>query len=241
MLKPTLTTAASSGPAAPTSLRLGLDFDGTIVVYDQVFHRHAVERFGLPREVAVNKTAVRDWLRRQPDGEAKWIELQGLVYGSKMSEAKLAPGLAEFLRAIRAAQIPVCIISHKTEFSVAEPRVNLRAAALAWLEANGFFTTDGFGLRRADVFFEATRADKLRRIAAQGCTMFVDDLAEVLTEPEFPSGVERWHYQPQDTATEHAGIRALADWSTLQQRVFVDTGGSQRKVTRINPNPGVAR
>ena len=43
-----------------------------------------------------------------------------------------ASGLAEFLHAVRAAQIPVCIISHKTEFSVAGPRVNLRAAALGW-------------------------------------------------------------------------------------------------------------
>ncbi|MBM3871975.1 MAG: hypothetical protein FJ392_13640 [Verrucomicrobia bacterium] len=74
-------------------VRLGLDLDGTIVLYDEVFHRHAVERFAMPRELPVNKTAVRDWLRCQPDGEARWTELQGLVYGSLMPGAKLAPGL----------------------------------------------------------------------------------------------------------------------------------------------------
>ncbi len=200
-------------------LRLGLDFDGTVVVYDEVFHRHAIERFGMPREMAVNKTAVRDWLRSQPDGEAKWIELQGLVYGLKMSEAKLAPGLADFLRAIRAAQIPVCIISHKTEFSVAEPRMNLRTAALAWLEANSFFAPDGFGLQREEVFFESTRAAKLQRIAAQGCTVFVDDLEEVLMEPAFPKGVERWLYQPAGTESEQNEIRSFSDWTMLQTRL----------------------
>ncbi|NBV23952.1 MAG: hypothetical protein EBS05_18790 [Proteobacteria bacterium] len=198
---------------------LGLDFDGTVVVYDEVFHRHAVERFAMPPSLPVNKTVVRDWLRAQPDGEAKWIELQGLVYGLKMAEAKMAPGLAKFLLAIRAAQIPVCIISHKTEFSVAEPRVNLRTAALAWLEQNGFFAGAGFGLRREEVFFEATRAAKLQRIAAQGCTLFVDDLEEVLTEPEFPKGVERWHYLPGEKERLEQGLRIFADWAALERRL----------------------
>lgn len=200
-------------------VRLGLDLDGTIVLYDEVFHRHAAARLGMPPEVPVNKTAVRDWLRRQPGGEASWTELQGLVYGSLMPEAKLAPGLAEFLRAVRAAHIPVCIISHKTEFSVAGPRVNLRAAALAWLEANRFFADDGFGLRRADVFFESARAEKLRCIAAQGCTVFVDDLEEVLTEPEFPKGVERWLYAPCGAQHRPAGINVFDDWEVLRHRL----------------------
>ena len=200
-------------------MRLGLDFDGTVVVYDEVFHHHASERFGMPASLPVNKTAVRDWLRSQPDGEAKWIQLQGLVYGLKMSEAKLAPGLAEFFRTIHAAHIPVCIISHKTEFSVAEPRVDLRAAALAWLEQNGFFAADGFGMGREEVFFESTRSTKLQRIATQGCTVFVDDLEEVLTEPEFPKNVERWHYLPGEVERLDTGIRVFGDWRTLERRL----------------------
>jgi len=214
--------------------RLGLDLDGTIVLYDEVFHRHAVARHGMPRTVPVNKTAVRDWLRCQPDGEARWTELQGLVYGSLMPEAKLAPGLAELLRAVRAARIPVCIISHKTEFSVAGPRVNLRTAALAWLEANGFFAADGFGLRRAEVFFEATRAEKLRRIAAQGCTVFVDDLEEVLTEPEFPPGVERWLYAAAGAGRRHEGVHTFTDWAELKRRLLSDVSESP---TAASPSP----
>ncbi len=194
-------------------MRLGLDFDGTVVVYDEVFHRHAVERFGVPSALPANKTAVRDWLRSRSDGEAKWIQLQRLVYGLKMAEAKLAPGLAEFLRAVRTAPIPVCIISHKTEFSVADPCVNLRAAALAWLEQNGFFADDGFGLRREDVFFESTRAAKLQRIATEGCTVFVDDLEEVLTERGFPKGVEQWHYRPEQAQHRQGEIRSFSDWA----------------------------
>ena len=212
--------------SATSTIRLGLDFDGTVVVYDEVFHRLARELHGAPSGLPVNKTAVRDWLRRQPDGEQRWTELQGVVYGSRMAEAKLASGLAEFLHAVRAARIPVCIISHKTEFSVAGPRVNLRAAALGWLEANGFFASDGFALRREDVFFESTRADKLRRIATQGCTLFVDDLEEVLTELEFPAGVERWLYSPAGARHEGASFRVFSDWGELQRRMMAEPSAS---------------
>lgn len=182
----------------------------------------------MPRELPVNKTAVRDWLRCQPDGEARWTELQGLVYGSLMREAKLAPGQAEFLRSIRSAQIPCCVISHKTEFSVAVPRVNLRTAALAWLEANGFFSPMGFGLRREDVFFEGTRAEKLRRIAAQGCTVFVDDLEEVLTEPESPQGWTDGFMRRADRSANMRASECLANGGSYNI-------GSCQKGGRMNP------
>lgn len=100
----------------------------------------------------------------------------------------------------------------------------MRTAALAWLEANGFFSPAGFGLRREDVFFEGTRAEKLRRIAAQGCTVFVDDLEEVLTEPEFPPGVDRWLYAPGGSQRQPAGLKVFGEWGELQHRL-VPKGG----------------
>ena len=59
-------------------------------------------------------------------------------------------------------------------------RVNLRQAALGWMTAQGFFGTSGFAVPAENVFFESTRAEKLARIAALGCTHFIDDLEEVL-------------------------------------------------------------
>ena len=43
------------------------------------------------------------------------------------------------------------------------------------------------GIAREDVYFESTRADKLTRIAALSLTHFIDDLEEVLTDPDFPA------------------------------------------------------
>lgn len=200
-------------------MRIGLDLDGTIVVYDEVFHRHAIEHFGLPAEVPAEKTAVRDWLRAHPPGERGWIELQRIVYGLRMLEAPLAPGLPDLLKGCRAAEIDVSIISHKTRFSVASPPVDLHAAALKWLDGNGFFAADGFGLQRERVFFEPTRGAKLERIAAEGCVLFVDDLEEVLAEPAFPASAERWLYATDGRSHAPDGVALFSDWGAVSRRV----------------------
>jgi hypothetical protein len=200
-------------------MRIGLDLDGTIVVYDDVFHRHAVERFALPADVPADKTAVRDWLRRNPPGEHGWIELQRVVYGLRMVEASLAPGVAGFLRDCRDAGIDISIVSHKTRLSVAAPRVDLHAAALDWLDGKGFFAADGFGLARDRVFFEPTRIAKLRRIASENCALFVDDLEEVLAEATFPGSVERWLYATDGRVSAPVGVTMFSDWRVLAERV----------------------
>jgi hypothetical protein len=200
-------------------MRIGLDLDGTIVVYDDVFHRHAVDRFALPAEVPQDKTAVRDWLRAHAPGEQAWIELQRVVYGLRMAEASLAPGLPAFLSDCRDAGIEISIISHKTRFSVATPQVDLHAAAFAWFEQNGFFAADGFALERERVFFEPTRGAKLQRIASEGCVLFVDDLEEVLAEPAFPRSAERWLYAPGGRPEPLDGVTIFSDWGAPSQRV----------------------
>lgn len=200
-------------------MRIGLDFDGTVVVYDELFHRYALASYGMPAEIAASKPAIREWFWRSPSGKERWTELQGLVYGLKMDEAKMAPGLSEFLRSCRESEISVCVISHKTEFSAADPRVNLRSAALRWLSQNGFFDPKLIGLGREDVFFEATREAKIQRIIAESCTLFVDDLEEVFAEPSFPGNVEKWLYSTRVAKTTRSGATVFSDWSVIQRRV----------------------
>jgi hypothetical protein len=199
-------------------MRIGLDLDGTVVVYNDVFHRHAVEMFGLPAAVPARKEAVRDWLRQNAPGEEGWIELQGLVYGPRMTEASIAPGLPDFLRECRRLGIELSIVSHKTRLSVAKPSIDLHAAALEWLHRNGFFVAEEFGFRPEEVFFEPTRDAKIRRLIAEECVLFVDDLEEVFAEPAFPSWVERWLYVPGAPGRTSGGVRVFSDWAVLASR-----------------------
>ena len=73
---------------------VGVDFDNTIVGYDQLFHRVAVERGLVPTGMEPTKSAVRDQLRNTGQEDA-WTELQGYVYGARMKEAEPISGALE--------------------------------------------------------------------------------------------------------------------------------------------------
>lgn len=168
--------------------RIGIDFDNTIICYDAVFVAAAIDRGLVPGDFTGTKRSVRDAIRLLPDGELNWQRLQGHVYGRGIAGATPFDGLEDFLQRCRRGGHSIAIVSHKTEYGHFDPaRVNLREAALCWMEGRGFFGA----IRREDIHFEGTRAEKLARIGALELTHFIDDLREVLDDPDFPPGVER--------------------------------------------------
>jgi len=99
--------------------------------------------------------------------------------------------------------------------------VNLREAALGWMQAQGFFAQDGFALTRANIHFSQTREEKLSRIAALSCQIFVDDLVEVLGDPGFPTGVERILFARNVAAPcRRTGWLVCASWDEIERAVF---------------------
>jgi hypothetical protein len=201
--------------------RIGLDFDNTMICYDEVFLSAAKEGGLLPSDFFGRKQQVRDAIRLQPDGEIAWRKLQGYVYGRGLSRAQAFDGLGSFLRRARRAGDRVVIVSHKTEFGHFDPeRVNLRAAALGWMRAAGFFDEPAFGVSAGDVFFEGTRAQKLRRIGALNCDVFVDDLEEVLTDPDFPAGVEAILFSDRPSAAMAGRGKVCANWLCVEETLF---------------------
>jgi len=198
-------------------MHIGLDFDNTIVTYDRVFHRAALERGLIAAGVPRRKREVRDAIRLLPGGEDAWTELQGVVYGRRMPGAEPAPGVEPFLAACRAAGVRVSIISHKTEFPAIGARVNLRDAAREWLAARGLAAR--CGIDPADILFLGTLAEKLAAIADRACTHFVDDLVEVLGHPAFPPGVERILYAPA-CGVLPPGILAFDSWEGIRGHLF---------------------
>src|ERR1700722_10299102 len=171
-------------------MRIGLDFDNTMIRYDDVFRQAAQERGLLPMDFSGSKQLVRDTIRNLPDGELKWQALQGHVYGKGIQNAALFPGLPEFLRRARAHGDTVLVVSHKTEYGHFDPdKTNLRRAAIQWMEGQGFFTAEGFSMMPDHIHFTSTRSEKLSRIAELKCDIFIDDLHEVLADPDFPDFV----------------------------------------------------
>jgi len=173
-------------------MRIGIDFDNTLIDYTEVFVAAARQRGLIDERVGGSKRDVRDAIRRLPDGELTWQRLQGHVYGAGIGGARMFTGAGEFLRACRRRGAAVFIVSHKTRFGHYDPaRVDLRDAALGWMTARGLFRPDERGIAPENVFFADDRAGKLARIAALDCSHFIDDLEEVFADPGFPAGVMR--------------------------------------------------
>jgi hypothetical protein len=168
-------------------MRIGIDFDNTLVDYNHVFLHVAKERGLVDAAFCGSKRAVRDAIRTLPDGELAWQRLQGYVYGAGIGDATMFDGVDLFLRDCRARDVDVFVISHKTRFGHHDPvGIDLRQAALDWMARHEFFCSDGFGIPVERIFFESARSEKLARIRAAGCTHFIDDLEEVFAGPDFP-------------------------------------------------------
>lgn len=202
-------------------MRIGIDFDNTIIDYGDIFVKQAVELGWIEAGARRTKQQVRDIVRSLPDGEMKWKKLQGLVYGKFIADADPFEGVMEFFQRCRSENVEVFIISHKTEYVEAlEERINLRKVALDWLRAKGFLDVARPCLDESRVFFEHPREDKLNRIHELKCTHFIDDLEDVLLEPQFPGDVMRILFSAQD---EHLGDKPFVvcrRWRDIEALVF---------------------
>ena len=202
---------------------IGVDFDNTIVCYDQVFHQVAREQGLIPHGLPPAKHAVRDYLR-SVGREPAWTELQGLVYGARMDEALPFPGVEEFfIRAVRSG-VDVRIISHKTKFPFSGPRHDLHSAALSWLERRGFHDPARIGLPRDHVHLELTKADKAKRVVSCACDYFIDDLPEFLAELGGLGGTRRILFDPNSQHAPAAGLLHARSWRELETMVWTGKG-----------------
>lgn len=202
--------------------RLGVDFDNTVVRYDELLLREARQR-GLipPKTMACSKREIRDHIRRLPEGEREWQRLQALLYGAKIQEATPAPGVAEFFACCRAHAVEVFIVSHKTRYAALDERgIDLWEAAMAWMRAHRFFEAEGLGLSPQHVYFEPTRAEKLARIMRLHCTHFIDDLEETFLEPGFPQGIQKILYATAGPSHRLPGVRVATSWQDITEGLF---------------------
>jgi hypothetical protein len=200
---------------------IGLDFDNTIVSYDKLMGAIAAEWALVPESTVRSKRQIRDALRAAPNGELAWQRLQVAAYGTRINEAEPAQGVTDFLAQCKKLRVPVCIVSHKTIHPNLDGHsVNLREAALGWLELHGFF--DELGIARTAVYFESTRTEKIARIAQLGITHFVDDLEETFSEPSFPAHVKKILYSGEGPSGRCAAAWCRT-WDEVGAGIWRDT------------------
>lgn len=207
---------------------IGVDFDNTVVCYDEVFFSAALAMGFIPPGVERSKPAIREHIRSRHSDE-QWMLVQAEVYGPRMAEARAYPGVVEFFQTCRALSQPVRVISHKTRFPATGKSGDLREAALRWLSDHGFFAPERVLLSPEQIVFTGTRGEKLCAIADAGCTHFIDDLPEVFAEADFPTGVCKILFDPAGAFSGWTeGIRTRS-WAEIRELIFGDGAGNGRR------------
>ena len=196
---------------------IGIDFDNTIADYDHLFVEEGVRAGWYPSGQSGSKQSVRDHVRAsREDGERNWQILQARVYAHRMPDARVMIGFGNFLRICADRDILVSIVSHKTRFAKRDgSRTDLREAALRWLAEQGYLSSGTLGLTRDRIYFEATRTEKIARIGDIACSDFIDDLIEVLAEPDFPDGVRKHLLTRQNESIRQQDISVHPTWGHI--------------------------
>lgn len=203
-------------------MRIGVDFDNTLVCYDRAILEIGREEGILPRHFVGSKEAAKRWLlKERPDG-LLWEKLQGLVYGRRIGRAALFAGVERFLGTCRAVPgVVVFVISHKTVIAHHDPlETSLRIAAMEWMEARGFFSPTGFDMDRGNVFFESSRDEKIERIRTTRCDIFIDDLPEVLSHAAMPRNCRKILFR----GAPHAALEQFHSWDDICDELFPSAG-----------------
>lgn len=198
-------------------MRIGMDFDNTIVNYNQVFHQVACEKELISVSFPRNKLEIRDYLRKH-DKEDEWTEMQGYVYGKRMNDATPFPGVIDFIHNMLKEGHKIAIISHKTQYPYQGPQYDLQQAARDWIKCCLLDKKNSL-LSDEQLFFENTKQNKIKRIKAWSCEYFIDDLPEVLQEKEFPQKTKGILFDPED---KHAKLPAnvygkYRSWCEMKQ------------------------
>ncbi|RXG93099.1 hypothetical protein EAS62_20625 [Bradyrhizobium zhanjiangense] len=205
-----------------SGVRIGIDFDNTIICYDKVFALVARQRGLVPEGWEGLKTEVRDYLRSRAGGELAWQGLQGFVYGKGIGGAEIYPGVHEFLAACRKAGASVYIVSHKTQFGHQDPdRVDLREAARGWLRSAGLIDAADAALATGNIYFEDTLAAKVERLASLQLDIFIDDLVDVFEQPHFPKATRSILFT-QSRPPHPVHCEPVATWADIHRGVFAE-------------------
>ena len=195
-------------------MKVGLDFDNTIVNYDNVFYKVAYEKNLIPKNIIRTKNSVRDFLR-QNDKNDIWTEIQGYVYGKRMSEVEMFNGFINFYDFLIKKNIEVVIISHKTRFPYSGEKFDLRNSALSWIEKN--LSTNQGKFPRRNIFFEDTKEKKALRIKRENCDFFIDDLPEIFELSEFPQKPIKILFNPEKRKISLHDVLLFENWNSISR------------------------
>jgi hypothetical protein len=194
-------------------MRIGLDFDNTIVCYDQAIALLSDEQFDLPTELPRTKLSLRNFLRTT-GREPEWTAFQGELYGPGMRYAKPFDGAIKAMQDLVGKGHSLVIVSHRSLKPYGGRPHDLHEAARNWVHEH-LQRAGLFGNAQNDVSFLETKKEKLACIRALGCNTFVDDLPEIFQSADFPDKTHGILFDPSGAEKAHWVGNRITYWHEL--------------------------
>tara|TARA_Y100001968_G_C19324290_1_gene700890 strand:+ start:320 stop:934 length:615 start_codon:yes stop_codon:yes gene_type:complete len=195
------------------SKHIGIDFDNTIVLYDELFYELALKEGLIRKGSEKTKHAVRAALIKE-NKEHIFIEIQGIVYGKLIKDAPAQPGIQKVLHQLINNGYKISIFSHKTKFPIIGEKLDLHVAARNWLEINGFNDPKIVGIEKKNIYFNETLEKKVSKIEEAGCGFFIDDLIKVLNELD--NRIKKIHFSPlSKNGVMNSSVIKMQSWDEL--------------------------
>ena len=114
---------------------IGLDFDNTIVCYDNAIRVLSQQIPNIPPDISRTKIGLRNYLREE-NRELEWTQFQGELYGPGMSFAEPFPYVIPVLQRLRSLGFDLAIISHRSKKPYAGKPYDLHSFAQSWVDTH---------------------------------------------------------------------------------------------------------
>jgi hypothetical protein len=221
------------------ALRVGIDFDNTLICYEQIFSDEAVKKGWLPpSDNPLSKAEVKSELISQDGNDLRWQELQSIVYGTEVIlNAPFFAGVIDFFKKIQQYDVELFIVSHKSNYSNFDKTKDLRHWARQWMSQNNITSY----IPTENINFEETLPEKVERINSLNFHFFIDDLQKVYDHSTFTKNCNKILFNdPESTSKD---VLQFNNWSDIsffleQQSLFMKEKGFVLNPLRILKREG---
>lgn len=196
-------------------MRIGFDFDNTIISYEKLFYKRAIEKNYLNSNLTkdLSKQQVKDYLVKKDQNDFKWQDLQADVYGEFILEANPFEFAIEVLESLKLQGHELFIISHKTERSNYRSDVHLHKWANLWLEKNML------PISKDNIFYCPTIDKKIQQISELNLDFYLDDLEKVLDHPNWPASTTGVHFTPHNKSNKSLNV---SNWKEILPLIQIE-------------------
>tara|TARA_Y100001934_G_scaffold242380_1_gene298108 strand:+ start:253 stop:1905 length:1653 start_codon:yes stop_codon:yes gene_type:complete len=189
---------------------IGVDFDNTIACHEQSFRKIALQEGLTIPKGKKTKQVVKDFFLGKKNGNLEWTQTQGKVYGEELASAELFDGFPGFLREAVSLGQKLVLISHRTLFPAWGEEIDLHKAALQWLAEKGVLAPESLSLENC--FFEISLEKKIDRIERENCSIFIDDLEQILKHSKFPQRTQKVLF-----GKKHSTLPSVMHWDEARK------------------------